>query len=419
MTFAAFRVPNFRLYCAGQAVSLVGTWMQGVAQSWLVLELTGSATLLGVVVAAQFVPVLVAAPYGGLVADRMDKRRLLLVTQATSAVLAGLLGWLTVAHVVRVWMVVGFALALGAVNAVDTPTRQSFVPELVGPRLLGNAVSLNSVMVSGARAVGPAVAGLLIAEVGAGMCFLLNAVSFVAVLLALAVMHPDRRYAASPVLRARGQLVAGFRYARRIPGIRTPLLMMAVVGTLAYEFQVVLPVLATSGLHGDATIFGYLTSAMGVGAVFGGLGVAARGRAGLIPLVIVAGCFAAGLGVATLAPSLPAELVALAIVGVASTAFLAIGNTTLQLICAPPFRGRVMALWTVAFLGSTPVGGPIIGVIVEHAGPRAGLAVGAVACLVAAVLGLLSMSRVSAGQRLLPRATPPLAGAPPTEAERI
>ena len=216
-TFAALRVRNFRLYFAGQSVSLVGTWMQGVAQSWLVLQLTGSGTVLGAVVAAQFLPVLVAGPYGGLVADRADKRRLLMATQTVLAALALLLGVLTVTHLVRLWMVVVLAVGLGLVNAVDNPTRQTFVPEVVGPELLRNAVSLNSVMTNAARAVGPALAGILIAEVGVGVCFLANAASFVAVLWALGRMRTDRLRPAPPVERGPGQLAEIDRVHRAYP----------------------------------------------------------------------------------------------------------------------------------------------------------------------------------------------------------
>ncbi|MFE7607060.1 MFS transporter [Streptomyces celluloflavus] len=413
-TFDALRVPNFRLYFAGQTVSLVGTWMQGVAQSWLVLELSGSGTVLGLVVAAQFLPVLLAGPYGGLLADRADKRHLLLATQGCLATLALVLGLLTVTHVVRLWMVVVFAVALGAVNAVDNPTRQTFVPEVVGPALLRNAVSLNSVMTNAARAIGPAVAGILIASAGVGVCFLANAASFLAVLLALCLMRTDHLLPSPAVERGPGQLAEGLRYVRATAGLWAPLVMMALVGTLAYEFQVVLPLLARVGVHGDARTYGFMTSAMGIGAAVGGLGVAARGRAGAVPMVVAAAGFAAALGAAAIVPSLPAELAALACVGAAGTVFLATGNTTLQLISEPRFRGRVMALWSVTFLGSTPVGGPIVGVVAQHFGPRAGLALGAGACLAAAALGLTALPRIPARHRLLARRSPEQ---PPTTTE--
>ena len=368
--FAALAVPNFRLYLAGQAVSLTGTWMQVVAQSWLVLQLTGLGTLLGLMAAAQFLPVLLLGPYGGLVADRAGKRRLLMGTQSALGVLALVLGLLTVTHVVRLWMVFVLAMCLGTVNSVDQPTRQTFVPEMVGRELLQNAVSLNSVLTNAARAIGPALAGVLIATVGVGVCFLANAVSFAAVLVALARIRTGDLHPAAPAGREPGQLRQGLRYVRSAPGLLVPLLMMALVGTLAYEFQVALPLLARVSLHGGAGTYGFLTAAMGAGAVAGGLVVAAMARTGLLPFTVAAACFAAAILAAALVPSLAGELAALIVVGFFSTAFMATGNTTLQLTADPQFRGRVMALWSVTFTGSTPVGGPIVGVVADDLGPR-------------------------------------------------
>ncbi|WP_416483775.1 MFS transporter [Streptomyces sp. CL12] len=417
-TFAALRVRDFRLYFAGQCVSLVGTWMQAVAQSWLVLELTGSGTVLGLVVAVQFLPVLLLGPYGGLVADRADKRRLLMATQTALAALALILGLLTVTHLVRLWMVVILAIALGTVNAIDNPTRQTLVPEVVGPDLLRDAVGLNSVTTNAARAVGPALAGILIASVGVGVCFLANAASFAAVLLALGMMRTDRPRAAAPVEKGPGQLAAGLRYVRGTAGLWAPLAMMALIGTLAYEFQVVLPVLARTSAHGDARTYGFMTSAMGLGAVVGGLAVAAFGRAGAVPLIRAAAFFAVALTAAAVIPWLPGVLAALAVVGAASTAFLATGNTTLQLVAEPSLRGRVMALWSVTFLGSTPVGGPVVGVVAQHLGPRAGLGLGAAACLAATVLGLAVLPRVAPEHRHLEPRPAPCHPMPPTETDR-
>jgi MFS family permease len=397
--FAALAVPNFRLYLAGQAVSLTGTWMQVVAQSWLVLQLTGSGALLGLVAAAQFLPVLLLGPYGGLVADRADKRRLLMGTQSVLGVLALVLGLLTVTHVVRLWIVFVLAVALGTVNSVDQPTRQTFVPEMVGRERLQNAVSLNSVMTNAARAIGPAVAGVLIATVGVGVCFLANAASFAAVLAALARIRTEALHPAAPAGREPGQLRQGLRYVRGTPGLLVPLLMMALVGTLAYEFQVALPLLAQVSLHGGAGTYGFLTAAMGVGAVAGGLVVAAMARTGLLPFTVAAGGFAAAILAAALIPSLAGELATLVVVGFFSTAFMATGNTTLQLTADPQFRGRVMALWSVTFTGSTPVGGPIIGVVADDLGPRYGLGLGALACLAATLLGTLALTRMPPADR--------------------
>ncbi len=396
---AALRVRNFRLYAAGQAISLPGTWMQVVAQSWLVLQLTGSGTMVGLVAATQFLPVLLAGIYGGLIADRSDKRRLLIGTQSALGTLALVLGLLTVTHVIRVWMVFAVAAALGAVNSVDQPARQSFVPEMVGADLVQNAVSLNSVLTNAARAVGPAIAGLTIAAAGVGACFLANAASFTAVVAALARMRPGALEPAEPAGREPGQLREGLRYVLGAPGLLAPLLMMALVGTLAYEFQVALPLLAKVGLHGNASTYGFLTSAMGAGAVAGGLAVAGLGRAGLLPFTVAAAGFGAAILAAALVPSLGGELAALVVVGAFSTGFMATGNTTLQLTADPRFRGRVMALWSVTFTGSTPVGGPVVGLVADSLGPRYGLALGAVACLAAAVLGAVAVARMPPAER--------------------
>jgi MFS family permease len=397
VTFAALAIPNYRRYIAGQSVSLVGTWMQMAAQSWLVLTITRSATQLGIIVALQTLPVLLLGPYGGVIADRVDKRRLMVILQSMMGLQALVLGVLTVTGAVRLWEIGALAVLLGLNNAFENPARQSFMLEMVGPENLRNAVSLNSVLVNVARIIGPAVAGVLIATVGEGVCFLINAASFVAVVASLLRLDRQALSPSPPSGREPGQLREGLRYIRRSPELGVPLLMMALAGCLAYEFQVTLPVMARQGLHVGATGFGFMTAAMGVGAVVGGLFVAARGRTGLPTLVLAAVAFGATLGLATLAPTLPIELVALALAGGASISFMSTGNSTLQLGAAPTMRGRVMSLWFVAFQGSTPIGGPIIGWVMAQAGARAGLGVGAVTCLVVAVLGLLALRRLTPG----------------------
>jgi MFS family permease len=392
-TFDALRVPNFRLYFLGQGVSLVGTWMQTVTLAWLVLELTGSGTALGLVAAAQFLPVLVLAPYGGLLADRSDKRRLLMATQTMLGAIGIALGALTLTGAVRLWMVVALAAAFGLVTALDNPGRQSFAVEMVGPDRLRNAVSLNSVLVNVARALGPAVAGVLILTAGTGVCFLVNGVSYAAVLVALARMDVGALRPAPLAARGAGQVRAGLRYVARTPELFAPLAMIALVGTLAYEFPVVLPLMARDVLGGGAGAYGLMTSAMGAGAVAGGLLAARRAAVGLRPFSLAAGALAGAMAVTAFAPSLPVALAALVVVGAASVTFLAIGNTTLQLASHPSFRGRVMALWSMAFIGSTPVGAPILGAVSEHLSPRAGLGLGAVACLAAAGLGAAALAR--------------------------
>lgn len=415
-TFASLSVRNYRLFFTGQAISGAGTWMQVVAQAWLVLQLTHSGTLLGAVVAVQMLPVLLFSPYAGVIIDRVDKRRLLFVAQIASGLLALLLGLLTITGAVTLWMVFVIAAGLGLVRAFLAPGQQSFASELVGRDLLRNAVSLNSVLLNATRAVGPALAGILIASVGIGICFLVNAASFLAVLLALWKMDPGALQTARPVARATGQVREGLRYVRGEAELLLPLLMMALVGTLAYEFQVVLPLMARGPLHGGASTYGFMTSAMGVGAVVGGLVVARRMKVGLHSLTLLALVFSVAITGVAVAPSLLPAMAALLVMGAASTAFLSTSSSTLQLASAPHFRGRVMSLWAVAFLGSTPIGGPIIGAISQDSSPRVGLLVGAVACLVCAGLGAIALARARRRrdrEAALPASTPALGERPP------
>lgn len=392
-TFAALANPNYRRYFRGQAISLTGTWMQMTAQAWLVLSLTHSAAKLGLVVALQTLPVLLLGPYGGVVADRVDKRRLMVLLQSAMGVQALILGVLTVTGMVQLWQIGALAMLLGLNNAFENPARQSFMLELVGQEDLRNAVSLNSVLVNVARSIGPAVAGVLIATVGEGVCFLLNAASFIAVVTSLMLLDRSALRPSASSGRAPGQLREGLRYIKRTPELAVPLAMMALVGCLAYEFQVTLPVMARQGLHVGAAGYGFMTAAMGIGAVAGGLVVATRGRTGMPTLILASTAFGVVLGLAALAPTLPVELVALALTGWASISFMATGNSTLQLTSAPTMRGRVMSLWFVAFQGSTPIGGPIIGWVMVQAGARAGLGMGALTCLLAALLGVSVLRR--------------------------
>jgi MFS family permease len=403
VTFQALSVPNYRRYFAGQAVSLSGTWMQMAAQAWLVLSLGHSATTLGVVVGLQTLPVLLLGPYGGVVADRVDKRRLMIALQAAMGVQALILGVLTVSGAVQLWEIGLLAALLGLNNAFEAPARHAFMLELVGPASLRNAVSLNSVLVNVARVLGPALAGILIVATGEGVCFLLNAASFAAVIASLVTLDRDAIAPTPPSPRGPGQLREGLRYVRDVPELGVPLAMMALAGALAYEFQVTLPVMASQALHSGARGFGFMTAAMGLGAVIGGLLVAARGRTGLPPLTAAASAFGVLLVAAAFAPDLPVELFALALVGGASIAFMSTGNSTLQLAAAPGMRGRVMSLWFVAFQGSTPIGGPLVGWVMALLGARAGLGLGGLTCLVVAAGGVLACRRLGApvlGRRL-------------------
>jgi MFS family permease len=389
-TFPALAIPNYRRYLRGQSVSLMGTWMQMTAQAWLVLTLSDSPSTLGVIIALQTLPVLLLGPYGGVIADRVNKLRLMISLQTAMGVQALILGVLTVTGEVRLWQVGVLAALLGLNNAFESPSRQSFMLEMVGRDSLRTAVSLNSTMVNLARVVGPAIGGLLIATTGVGVCFLINAASFIVVVWTLLRLDRSAITRSTPVARGKGQLREGLRYVARTPELGIPLLMMALAGVFAFEFQVTLPVLAKQALDQGSEGFGLMTAAMGVGAVGGGLLVAARGKTGLRPLTIAAAAFGVVLLLAAMAPTLPLALGALVLVGWGSVTFMAIGNTTLQLAAAPEMRGRVMSLWFVAFQGSTPIGGPLLGWAMGWAGARVGLGVGGVACLVVAGIGLLA-----------------------------
>jgi len=372
---------------------MVGTWMQMTAQSWLVLTLTHSSTDLGLTVALQAVPVLFLGPYGGVIADRVDKRRLMIALQIAMGFQALMLGLLVVFGSARFWEICLLAVVLGLNNAFENSARQAFVREMVGKDELRNAITLNSVTVNAARAVGPAIGGVLIATVGIGVCFLLNAASFAAVVTSLLIMDRSALRPSPPSGRAGGQLREGLRYAARTPTIAVPLAMMGLVGLLAYEFSVSLPVLTERSFHGGAEAYGFMTAAMGIGAVIGGLFTAARGRTGLRSMIIASVGFGAAILVCAFAPFLGLACAALLFVGWASVSFIAIGNSTIQLSAEPSMRGRVLALWQVAFQGTTPVGGPAIGWIIALTDPRIGLAVGGASCFAAAIGGVVLARR--------------------------
>lgn len=392
-TFSSLKIRNYRTYFYGQSVSLVGTWMQMTAQAWLVLTLTHSATALGLVTALQTLPVLLLGPYGGVIADRSDKLRLMTALQAVMGVQALLLGLLTVTHLVRFWEICVLAVFLGVNNAFENSPRQSFIREMVGRDQLRNAITLNSVTVNAARAVGPGLGGVLIAGFGVGICFLLNAASFAAVVTSLLLIDRSALRSSLPAPRARGQLREGLRYASRTREIAVPLAMMGLVGMLAYEFQVSLPVLAQRTFHGGSEVYGFMTAAMGVGAAVGGLITAALGRTGIRSMVIASTGFGAAILLGAFAPNLAVVYAAMLFVGWASVSFISIGNSTIQLASRPEMRGRVLSLWQVAFQGTTPIGGPLVGWIIAVSDPRTGLALGGVSCLLAALGAVLYAGR--------------------------
>jgi MFS family permease len=395
-SFGSLEVPNYRRYFAGQLISLSGNWMQTVTAIWLVLSLTGSGVAVGLTTALQFLPMLLFGAWGGLIADRFPKRRLLMATQALMSIPALALFAVTATGVVTPWMVY---VAVFAMGAVDNPTRQSFVIEMVGPDRLVNAVSLNSVIVQAARIVGPAIAGILIATVGVVPSFGVNALTFAAMILALWGMDPRRLHAAPRAEREPGAIRAGLRYVARTPELMVPLALMALVGTLGFNFQVVLPMLARFSFDGGAVAYAALVSAMAVGSIAGALVNGAYGRTG--PRLIAAGALAFGVAALLSAamPSIALELPVLALLGAAAVVFAATINSTLQLAVEPHMRGRVMALYSVVFLGSNPIGGPLVGWLSQAYDPRAALLLAGVTGLCAAWAGQVSLGRLRESQK--------------------
>ncbi|HEV7772206.1 MAG TPA: MFS transporter [Conexibacter sp.] len=411
----SFDVPNYRRYFLGQLVSLSGTWMQVVAEMWLVLQLTHSGFAVGVAAALQFAPMLIGGAWGGLIADRFDKRRLLIVSQTAMALPALALLALTATGAIELWMLYLLICARGAVNAVDNPARQAFLVELVGPDRLVNAVSLGSALVNGARTIGPAIAGIVIATVGVVPCFGLNALSFAAMILALRGMDTAALRPVKPTVRKPGQVRNGLRYVRATPELLIPLTLMAIVGTFTFNFQTLLPLLATFGYGGGAGAYAALTTAMGLGAIAGAVANGARSRVRPALLAGAAAAFGALVIAAAAAPSVALAAVALVPVGAASVIFAASVNSFLQLAVAPHMRGRVMALYSIVFMGSTPIGGPLMGWIAGTAGPRAALALGGLVALGAAVWARATFARVG----LEESASPLSGGEAPVRARAI
>ena len=386
---------NFRLFFSGQLVSLVGTWMQTVAQGWLVLTLTNDPLALGIVTACQFLPVLVFGLFGGLIADALPKRPTLVVTQVVAMTLALTLGLLTFTDSVQVWMVYLLAIGLGFVNAVEMPVRQSFVVEMVGRADVANAVALNSAVFNGARVVGPAVAGLVIGVVGIAACFFLNAASFLAVLIAYLLMRDSELLAAPRMAVAhtvRGvaeQVGEGVAYVRRTATVRLAIVTLGVVATAGMNFSVLVPVYARDTLGGDATTYGFLMAATGVGSLACALMIAAGLRPTLRLLVFGAAVLGASLVTLSAVQSVFVALPVMLLLGWAVIAIAATTNTIIQMTVPDRLRGRVMSIYTTVFAGSSPIGGLIAGAIAAAAGVAAALFVGgAVAVGTAAVAGI-------------------------------
>ena len=394
-SFASLKIPNFRRYFAGQLVSLSGNWMQMIAEMWVVLSLTGSGLAVGVTTALQFLPMLIFGAWGGLIADRVPKRRLLMLTQSLHMIAPLSMLALSAEGMLVPWMVFSLVFVRGCVNAVDYPTRQAFVMEMVGSDRVVNAVSLNSVLVHSARVVGPAFAGVLIATVGVEPCFALNTASFAFMIWVLAGMDTKRLQPAQKAPREPGAVRAGLRYVRRDPELWIPLALMAVVGTLGYNFQVVLPLLARFTFGGGPSTYAVLVAAMGLGAIAGALINGARGS--VTPMLLIGSALLFGL-IALLAagaPSLALEIAALAPLGAATVTLAASINSSLQLASEPNMRGRVMALYSIVFLGSTPIGGPLSGWLSEAIDPRAALVMAGFAGIIGALIARIAFDRVA------------------------
>ena len=381
---------NFRLFLFGHLVSSTGTWMQQVGQDWLVLRLTDAPLPLGITLALQFTPMLAFGAWAGLVADRADKRRLLLATQTAMAALALVLGTLTATGAVRLWMVYTLALLLGVATAFDMPARQAFVSEMVGPDRVANAVGLNSASFNTARVVGPAVAGALIAVVGIAPAFFINAVSYLALIGGLLAMDPDRLYRRAAVERGRGQIRAGIRYVWATPVLRSTIVLVAVVGMLGLNYRVALPLLARFAFDGGPGAYGALAAIMAAGSVVGALTVACRGRPTRALLIGSVAAFGLLSLAAALAPTIVVEAAFLFPIGAASLAFVATANSTVQLNSSPQMRGRVMSLFGLVLLGSGPPSGLLSGWMAGQFGPRSILILSGVSCVLAATVATLT-----------------------------
>jgi MFS family permease len=391
--FAALRHRNFRLYLMGQGLSQAGTWMQTVAMGWLVLKVTGSGGMLGLVSAAQFMPTLLFGAFAGTLADRHSRWHMLQITQVLAAVIAIALGVMVVTDTISVWSLFVLAAAFGTVNAFDMPIRSSFVYELVGPDDITSAVGIGSTTNNVARIIGPGAAGVLIAAFGLAVPFLVNGVSFLAITIALLLMRQSEFVPKAPVKREKGQIREGIKVVWADSRLRTPMLMTVVIGMLAYENQISLPLFAKYTFDREATGYGILSSVMGVGSVIGGLLIARFGRATHKRLGFAAAFLGGSMLLAAVMPTFWTMSAALLLVGVGSVAFITMNSATLQLTSPVEVRGRVMALYITAIIGTTPIGGPIIGWIGQHIDPRATYITGGLACLLTAAFAWPSLRR--------------------------
>ena len=395
-TFHSLSIRNFRLFFAGQLISQIGNWMTMVAQTLLVLHLTDSGVAVGLLVACQFLPVLVLGAWTGLVADRSDTRRLLLIVQTLAMVQSFVLAALVAAGDPPVAAIYAVALAGGVVLAFDNPARRSFVVELVPEGSVNNAVSLNSALMTSARVFGPALAGLVVVTLGYAWCFAIDGLSYLAVLGGLWLIDPTQLRSSPKTARARGQVREGLRYVRSVPELWVPLAVMAVIGTLTFNFSVVMPLFVTRTFDGSDGTFTLLFSVLSVGSLVGALASARRSTITVRHVNVAAAGFGLTMAVLALAPSLAVAFPVAVLVGGTSVAFLTASTAIVQVRADPSMRGRVLALQAIVFLGSTPIGGPIVGAVSEAWGARAGIMLGAVAALGAAAWGHSAYLRATA-----------------------
>ena len=393
--FRSLGLFNYRLWFGGALVSNTGTWMQSTAQDWIVLtHLTDhDATAVGITMALQFAPPILLVPVTGLIADRFDRRRMLMLTQGVMGLLGLALGILVLTNVATLWMVWGFALLLGTANAIDAPIRQSFVSELVPPTHLSNAVSLNSASFNGARLVGPAVAGVLIASVGSGWVFVINAGSFLAVLASLTFIRTAQLQLKPKVSRAKGQIREGFRYVKGRPDLVVIFVMIFIIGTFGLNFPIFTSTMASVEFGVDASGFGLLSSCIAVGSLAGALLSARRERPRMRILVLASISFGVTCTVAAVMPTYWSFAAVLVTVGLSSITLMTTANGTVQLTAAPEMRGRVMALYMAIFTGGTPLGAPIVGWVANTFGPRYAIGVAAAAGFAAAAIAIAWLIR--------------------------
>ncbi|HEV2676258.1 MAG TPA: MFS transporter [Aliidongia sp.] len=389
-TFRSLNSFNYRIWASGAIASNIGTWMQRIAQDWLVLtQLThGNATAVGVVMALQFGPHLLLLPLTGFAADHLDRRKLLLATQATMGALAFGLGLLTITGLVQLWHVYIFAFLLGCAAAFDAPSRQTFVSELVGEADLSNAVALNSMSFNAARMIGPAAAGVLIASVGSGWAFVVNGASFAAVLCSLGFLRSDELHRHTRAVRSRGGLVEGFRYVWKRPDLKAIMVMLFLIGTFGLNFPIFIATMSVTVFHGGAGQYGLLTSIMAIGTIAGALLAAGREKPHMVLLSVSGACFGVGCALAAIMPDYRLFGLTLVIAGISALTFTNSTNSLVQLSTEPVMRGRVMAIRLAIALGCTPLGAPVVGWTADRFGPRWSLAVGAASGFAAALVGI-------------------------------